>query len=422
MTPWRAPDAAWPRVRLQFTALYAGTLLVVLVGAALGLRYALRATLERQFAESVAASAALVQRFFRLEINEYRTTEATLAHIAGELVFEARAIRIRRPDGTLYQRVGAPVRRAPPAPLAGPVRLVRLPLEPGLAPGWQIEVEASQAPLRRLQARLDRWFVLGIAALLLLATAAGWWLTGRTLRPVGEALAQQRRFLADAAHELRTPIARLRARLELARGEPAGGEGTEGLALAEALDGELQAASRQVDELLQLAQADAARGVRALRLAPLFLDDLAADALAHWAPDARRAGVTLACARLEEAPVLGDPLWLSRLLGVLVDNALRYGRAGGTVTLAVHADGEAAVLEVADDGIGIPADERPRIFDRFYRGARARRQRPDGSGLGLSIAAWIVEAHRGTVTVDAVIPQGTRFTVRLPASGPAPHR
>lgn len=425
MSVARAPEAAWPRARAQFTALYTGTLLVVLVGGALALRFALHATLARQFTDTVTASATLVQRFFRLEIAEYRSIEGTLAHIAGELVVEERAIRIRRPDGSLYQRVGTPVRRAPLPPLAGPVRVVRLPLEPGLAPGWQIEVEASEAPLRALLARLDRWFVAAIALLTALAALAGWWLTGRTLRPVGEALAQQRRFLADAAHELRTPIARLRARLELAQGEPAGGgpRGVEGAVggagLADALAGELQAASRQVDELLLLAQADAAQadeglGQQVVRLAPLFLDDVVADALAHWAPDARHLGMTLACARLEETPVQGDALWLARLVGVLVDNALRYGTPGGTVALAAYPAGRDAVLEVVDDGIGIPVEERGRLFDRFYRGREARRVRPNGSGLGLSIAAWVAAAHRGTVSVTAVDPRGSRFTVRIP--------
>lgn len=424
MSVARAPEAAWPRARAQFTALYTGTLLVVLVGGALALRFALHATLARQFTDTVTASATLVQRFFRLEIAEYRSIEGTLAHIAGELVVEERAIRIRRPDGTLYQRVGTPVRRAPLPPLAGPVRVVRLPLEPGLAPGWQIEVEASEAPLRALLARLDRWFAAAIALLTALAALAGWWLTGRTLRPVGEALAQQRRFLADAAHELRTPIARLRARLELAQGESAGGgargaEGPSAAVLADALAGELQAASRQVDELLLLAQADAAQadeglGQQVVRLAPLFLDDVVADALAHWAPDARRLGMTLACPRLEETPVQGDALWLARLVGVLVDNALRYGSPGGTVSVAAYPAGREAVLEVVDDGIGIPADERARLFDRFYRGREARRVRPDGSGLGLSIAAWVAAAHRGTVSVTPVEPTGSRFTVRMP--------
>ena len=117
-------DQHRPRIRLRFTALYAATLLVVLLSAAGILRYALHATLQREFDKSVLASAGLVQQFFRAEVEEYMTVEATLAHIAGELVFEERAIRIRKPDGALFQIVGAPVRRAR-RPLSGPVRTVR---------------------------------------------------------------------------------------------------------------------------------------------------------------------------------------------------------------------------------------------------------------------------------------------------------
>jgi signal transduction histidine kinase len=84
------------------------------------------------------------------------------------------------------------------------------------------------------------------------------------------------------------------------------------------------------------------------------------------------------------------------------------------VAVAAYQAGRDAVLEVVDDGIGIPVEERARLFDRFYRGREARRVRPDGSGLGLSIAAWVAAAHRGTVSVTPVAPTGSRFTVRMP--------
>ena len=455
MTPVPA-EGTRPRIRLRFTALYAATLLVVLVGAATVLRFALRNTLEREFEESVRASAGLVTQFFRTEVNEYRTIEATLTHISGELVFEDRVIRYRAPDGRLF-RSKLPPAKARLGPLRTPMHSVRFPLDGDLAPGWQVEVDASLSNMLALQARIDRWFLFGIPLLVLAAAVAGWWLTGRTLEPVGDmadaaariapasgarlpvsnpddelgrlgtrfnalldrlddALAQQRQFLADAAHELRTPIARMRARVEVAMLEPADvpltGERGEILA---ALDSELRAVTQQVDELLQLARADAAGDDLVGHTQSLFLDDLVADEIPRWQPPAQQQGAVLTVGALEEAPVRGDATLLARLCGVLVDNALRYGGQPGVVRVSVQSLGDAALLTVEDNGEGVPQDDRGRIFDRFYRGERARHRRADGSGLGLAIAAWIVRRHGGTITVAESELGGARFVVHLPA-------
>lgn len=452
MTPTSAlrADGYRPRIRLRFTALYALTLLIVLLSAATVLRFALRSTLQREFEESVRASAGLVTQFFHTEVHEYRTIEATLTHIAGELVFEDRVIRYRRPDGTLF-RSNAPVAPSPRRRAADATHSVRFPLDPALAPGWSVEVDASLANMRALQARVDRWFLIGIPLFVLSAAVAGWWLTGRTLQPVGAmanaaariapasgarlpitdpddelgrmggrfnalldrldgALAQQRQFLADAAHELRTPIARMRARVEVALLEAR----TATPDVLDALEKELRAMSQQVDELLQLARADATGDDAMAAPMRLFLDDLLADEAPRWQPQAQQLGRQLSIVALEEAPVQGEASLLSRLMGVLVDNALRYGTVGGQVRLAVRAEGTFARLDVEDDGPGVPPADRERVFDRFFRGEAARHQRADGSGLGLAIAAWIVRRHQGQIEVGDSDLGGARFTVRLP--------
>lgn len=451
---WVRAEGPRARIRWRFTALYGATLLVVLLAAAIVLRQALVATLHREFEESVRTSAALVQQFFHTEVAEYRTVEATLTHIAGELVFEDRAIRYRRPDGALF-RSARQERTTPRLPLTMPVHSVRFPLNPQHAPGWQVEVDASLVNMYALQARIDRWFIVGIPLFVLAAAVAGWWLTGRTLRPVGAmadaaariapasgarlpidsaddelgrlgvrfnalldrldgALAQQRQFLADAAHELRTPIARMRARVEVALLEAR----TDGLARAttlESLDGELRSVSQQLELLFQLARADAAGDGAVGPMRALFLDDLVADEAPRWQPQATQLQRHLVFDALEESPVVGDPYLLSRLLAVLVDNALRYTREGGTVHIGVRQDGAQVRLDVDDDGIGVDHAERARIFDRFHRGVEARQLRPDGSGLGLAIAAWIVARHGGTIAVDDSPLGGARFTVWLPS-------
>jgi signal transduction histidine kinase len=332
---------------------------------------------------------------------------------------------------------------------------VRFPLDADLAPGWQVEVDASMGNMLALQSRIDRWFLFGIPLFVLTAGIAGWWLTGRTLQPVGAmadaasriapasgvrlpvtdpddelgrlgtgfnalldrldgALAQQRQFLADAAHELRTPIARMRARVEVAMLDKARDASPEDrTAILAALDAELRAVTHQVDELLQLARADAAGDAVMTNLQPLYLDDLIADEMPRWQPQAQQLGATISLGALEETPVRGDAVLLARLSGVLMDNALRYGGSPGEVRVSVRPDGAQALLMVEDNGPGVPLEERERVFDRFYRGEAARHRRADGSGLGLAIAAWVVRRHGGAISVEASELGGAKVVVRL---------
>lgn len=455
-------DAHRPRIRLRLTAIYATTLLVVLLVSAAMLRFAMRDALARGLDDSARASAALVSQFFRVEVAEYQTIDATLAHMAGELVFEDRTMHIHRPDGSEFTVVGwPPPSRAPM--VTAPVRRLSVPLEPALAPGWMIFVEASGAGVAAVEARIDRWLALGIPGFVLLAAAIGWWLTGRTLRPVGRmadaaaeiipgtngripvddssdelgrmgtrfnalldrldgALDQQRRFLADAAHELRTPLARVRSRVEVAMLAPSSEQNGAALTTAAlpadalpAVHDEVVRMSTLVDELLQLARADAGGDEAGAAMASLFLDDLVADELHRWHVDAERAAITLRCTVLQEAPIIGDAVLLRRLIGVLLDNAIRYGRRGGGIDVHVESDGTAATLMVEDDGIGIAPEEHGRLAERFFRGERARAHRSDGSGLGLAIAAWIVQRHRGTIAFEpGSRGVGTRVRVRIP--------
>jgi two-component system, OmpR family, sensor kinase len=468
-----SPDATArvrPRLRTRLTAWYAGVLLVALLATAAGIRYAVERTLARTFTDSLDASIALVQRFFRVEIAEFQSIDATVTHMASELVFEDRVIDIHRPDGSVFALPGRdPSNRYPQ--LATPVRDRTAPLDPLLAPGWTVEVHASEAALVAARRRLDVWLLAGIPLVMIAATVIGWWLAGRALRPIGAlaaqahaldasrggrlvvsgdadelaqlgtsfnalldrldtALAQQRRFLADAAHELRTPIARLRGRVELARLGLASPDRTTSEAVSvdatfAALDAELRDTSEVVQGLLALARADAE--VDAASFEEGYLDDALADELPRWRESAAQAGVTVSVDSFDEVRAKFDAALMRRLLALLLDNAIRYTPAPGQVTVSLRAVHDAsharAVLEVSDTGIGVGADDREAVFERFHRTADARAHRPDGSGLGLALARWIVQRHGGTIalTSRADGTRGTRVLVELPRLV-APHQ
>ena len=224
------------------------------------------------------------------------------------------------------------------------------------------------------------------------------------------ALSAQRRFTADAAHELRTPLAALKLQLDMAR-RAADSAGRE--AAYDDLDEGVRRASHLVDQLLTLARIEP----EAMEAGAVDCDlvDIAKEAIVSRAALAASKGVDLGLAQATPAVVHGNPASLGILLNNLLDNALRYTPAGGRVDVAVEREGDEAWLTVSDTGPGIPADERERVFDRFYRGKATE----PGSGLGLSIVRRIADAHRATIALDESAGGGLRVTVRFEAAAPA---
>ncbi|QKW24313.1 HAMP domain-containing histidine kinase [Kitasatospora sp. NA04385] len=226
-----------------------------------------------------------------------------------------------------------------------------------------------------------------------------------TLDRLEDAGQRQRRFIADASHELRSPIAVLRTQLEVALAHPDPELWPE--LLADALQDTVRLQDLAAD-LLLLARLDAADPV-ATEL--LDLDVLFADVL-----DARPADRVPVRAELADgARVLGNRTWLTRMLTNLVDNAQRYADRRIEVQLAVEDD--EVVLEVRDDGPGIPEPDRERVFERFTRLDDARSRELGGAGLGLAIARDLAEHHGGTLAA-AEHPYGARLVARLPSAGP----
>ncbi|MFJ9241589.1 sensor histidine kinase [Streptomyces sp. NPDC101776] len=220
---------------------------------------------------------------------------------------------------------------------------------------------------------------------------------------------RRKAMVSDVAHELRTPLSTIRGWLEAVQD----GIATSDQALVDSLLEEALLLQHIVDDLQDLAEADAGQ----LRIHPeslLVRDLLDHVATAHLGP-AETAGVTLTTHVDGDPELSGDPVRLRQVVGNLVANALRHTPPGGSVTLRAHRAAGLLTIEVADTGTGIPAEDLPRVFDRFWRAEKSRSRRTGGSGLGLAIVRRLTEAHGGTVTVTSAVGTGTVFTVRLPA-------
>ncbi|GCE46894.1 heavy metal sensor kinase [Thermosporothrix hazakensis] len=224
------------------------------------------------------------------------------------------------------------------------------------------------------------------------------------------AFAQQRRFVADASHELRTPVAVIRNMTEVALTQAKSKE--DYICALEAINDESDRLGRLVSDLLALARVDEER--MPLDSEPVRLDFLAADVVDSMASFAAEHGITLQTGTLQPATVKGDAARLIQVLMGLVDNAVKYTNAGGTVTVAVEACASHVHCSVTDTGIGIAREHLPHIFERFYRADPARSKAVGGSGLGLSIIDWLVRAHHGAVTVESEPGKGSTFMITLP--------
>ncbi len=224
---------------------------------------------------------------------------------------------------------------------------------------------------------------------------------------------EQAQFVADVSHELRTPLTILRGGIEVAlEGERTADEYRQ--ALSEALM-EVQHLTRISENLLFLARGSS--GHVTLSFARIDLGRFARGGAEEFRQAAAEKGLELVLpAASEPVFVLADQNRLKQVLHNLVENAVRYTEKG-RIEVAARGEGEHAVLTVSDTGVGIDEKEMPYIFDRFFRSDRARRAYRGGSGLGLSIVRWIVEAHKGTIAVESRPGHGTTFRVEFPLIG-----
>lgn len=227
----------------------------------------------------------------------------------------------------------------------------------------------------------------------------------QTLERLERLFRSQQRFLADVSHELRTPLTSVRGNLDLMKRM---GEYDEESMIV--IQDEMERMSRLLGDLLLLARADT--GGLPLRFEPVELDNTLFEVYRQVSRIEKPVSVELS--EVDQATVLGDEDRLKQVLLNLVDNGIKYTPPGGTVKLRLSKNDRQAFLSVCDTGVGIPAEDLPHIFDRFYRVDKARSREQGGSGLGLAIVKWVVQAHGGRIQVESTVDVGTTFTVTLP--------
>ncbi len=230
----------------------------------------------------------------------------------------------------------------------------------------------------------------------------------QTFERIEKLFRAQQRLLADVSHELRTPLTTIRGNIDLMR--RIGEADTESLDI---IQDELERMTRLVGDLLLLARADG--GSSPIRWQTLELDTQLLDVYRQVQPLAEASEVTVHLKEITPVRMEGDGDKIKQLILILVDNAIKYSHEGGLVTLSLTRENAHALLRISDTGVGIAPEHLPHIFDRFYRVDKARTRALGGSGLGLSIAKWVTEAHHGTIIVESESGKGSTFLVRLPA-------
>jgi heavy metal sensor kinase len=314
-----------------------------------------------------------------------------------------------------------------------------------------LEVGVSQGDVEETLQILLVIMLIGYPLTLAIATAGGLFLAGRVLSPIDdvtnmarrisaedlsgrldldlpddevgrlartfdemiarldESFQRQRQFTADASHELRTPLTVIKGQVEVALSQPRESEGYR--EVLRSVNEEVDRLNRMVGSLLTLARADAGRV--SIASEPVDLGGLVTSATEQVRPLAEQKGLRIEMEAGQNVTLGGDEDLLLQLVLNLLDNAIKYTPAGGSVATGWRMDGDQAQLWVKDTGEGIAEEHLGRVFDRFYRVDSARGGR--GAGLGLSICRWIAEAHGGSISAESVMGEGTAVAVRLPA-------
>jgi two-component system heavy metal sensor histidine kinase CusS len=433
-------------IRTRLTLLYSGLLFFSLALFGTGAVWLLRDRLTNRVNESLAKRIQGVEDFLR------RETREQTAHM---IPSEVEEYAFTQPEGHLIEvrdEAGRVLLRSEPVPSPSVVQEDDFVL---YGKTLHVRAAASLAPMEASLREL-RWLLMAMAPVLLLFTGAvGYWISSRALAPVDvmtraarsigladlskrlavpssrdelsrlagawnemlarleNSVARIQRFTSDAAHELRTPLTALRTTAELAVSRE-----RRSSEYREALEQVVTVSERMsglLDELLTLARGDTADALKSFR--SVDLSDLAREACQEMQPLFTSKDVLLRVDVTEESSwVCGNATDLRRLLTTLLENALKYTPPKGHVSVTVQREGSEQLLQVADNGCGIPGESIGHIFDRFYRVDSSRDRRSGGNGLGLAIAQQIAQLHNTQVEVRTTVGQGSCFSVRFTGS------
>ncbi len=452
-------------VRFRLTAWYAAIVAITFAVAAIGTWLALRASIHETADKDLRSRLQFVRTY--LEEQKLESNPSQLADELGEIEAAAPAgtnIRIADSKGHWIYRAPSTKGWRAEAPAVATLP-ARGRTETIVTNGTSVRVLSAPIPLGVLQIgiAIDEYYdmlgdftwtvALASPLLLLVASAAGYWMSGRALRPVDQitrtarqisaenlserlplrgagdeldrlsetlnamlarletAFAKITQFTADASHELRTPVAIMRTTAEVTGSRPRTVE--EHVAAWDVILRQTERTSQLIDDLLLLARADAR--FEGLTFDSMNLAATVRDAGGGMKPIAAAAGLKLDIPVAQECVISGDSEAIRRLVLILLDNAIKYTPAGGEIRVESKNDGTGnGVIEVRDTGAGISANDLPHIFDRFYRASKDRSRSTGGAGLGLSIAQWIATRHGGEIQVESTLGTGSVFRVLLP--------
>lgn len=453
-------------VRTRLTIWYAGVLALSLVAFAFLVYYGVSRNFYAHQDESLHSTAHTVASVYQEELDEVHSAAKANEVVLKEIIFPNHYVEIIDQDGNVVASsdnlssgvipIPAKIRAIARQQSAGyasinNLRVAVVPLSSNQDLGYAVVAEPLSV-IDTALSRVRRDFLAGVPLILLLATAGGYFLALKSLSPITSmnqqlqritadnlssrldvsnprdelgrltttlnqllerleaSFKEQQRFVADASHELRTPLAILRGETDVALEKERGpDEYRQSLML---ITEEAERLSRIVDDLFILAR----RPIDAPSVAKERVD------LGRIVSDCARAAQVLAARKNLSLQVIattpltatGDDDLLKRLILNLLDNAVKYTPAGGSIQIGLTSRNGNARIVVQDTGIGIPEPDQPHVFDRFYRVDKARSRGLGGAGLGLSIAQWIVKVHRGSISVQSQPGNGSEFVVELP--------
>jgi signal transduction histidine kinase len=286
---------------------------------------------------------------------------------------------------------------------------------PGKKPAITGFIRASQSTteVKAIQNQLLWVLIIGALMTLLLIGVGGYWLTQKAIEPIEKSFEKLKQFTADASHELRGPLTAIKASVDVMQNHPERIHPKDVKKMA-AISSATSQMSQLIQDLLFLARTDDTVHTPPRESTAIPLKKVLQDLITLLEPFAQEKKVALKSDLLADVSVLGDKGQINRLLSNLVQNALQYTPEGGTVAVSLVQQNRAAIVSVKDTGIGIPPDQLPYIFDRFWRADKARSRREGGTGLGLSIANAIAQSHGGKISVTSKVNAGSCFQVKFP--------